>query len=209
MDTQHLSVADLFTQADLVVKSVFILLGLASLWCWAIILRSLLGLAYLKRTVSRGRCGSDDPLLKAIMEAGTRAAAENYSQETAQELRQRVADAMRRHAQEALEGAQKGLPNLAVISSVAPFVGLFGTVWGIMTSFIGIAVAKDTSLAVVAPGIAEALAATAAGLAAAIPAAFAYNRLAASFNNTGRRLVRLAGDQVSSLYSVRFFERER
>ena len=72
------------------------------------------------------------------------------------------------------------LPNLAIISSVAPFIGLFGTVWGIMTSFAAIAAAKDTSLAVVAPGIAEALATTAFGLAAAIPASVGYTRLGAA-----------------------------
>ena len=77
-----------------------------------------------------------------------------------------------------LEG---GLPNLAVIASVAPFVGLFGTVWGIMVAFTAIADSNDTSLAVVAPGIAEALATTAFGLVAAIPASIAYSRLGASF----------------------------
>jgi biopolymer transport protein ExbB/TolQ len=87
-----------------------------------------------------------------------------------------------------LTRAEGGLSNLAVIASVAPFVGLFGTVWGIMTAFAGIAEAKDTSLAVVAPGIAEALAATAYGLAAAIPAAFAYNRFVASFTKLGQDL---------------------
>jgi biopolymer transport protein ExbB/TolQ len=72
------------------------------------------------------------------------------------------------------------LPNLAIVSSVGPFVGLFGTVWGIMSSFQGIAATQETSLAVVAPGIAEALAATSYGLAAAIPAAIGYNRLGAT-----------------------------
>ena len=75
-----------------------------------------------------------------------------------------------------------------MISSVAPFVGLFGTVWGIMTSFAGIAEAKDTSLAVVAPGIAEALAATAYGLAAAIPASVGYNRIGAAFRAAAAEL---------------------
>ena len=73
---------------------------------------------------------------------------------------------------------------LAIIASVSPFIGLLGTVWGIMASFIGIADSRDTSLAVVAPGIAEALAATAYGLAAAIPASIGYNKLAASIGRT-------------------------
>ena len=101
--------------------------------------------------------------------------------ETVSERRQRVAEKMTRASLDLLTKAEGGLANLAVISSVSPFVGLFGTVWGIMTSFVGIAARKDTSFAVVAPGIAEALAATAYGLAAAIPAAIAYNRLGSAF----------------------------
>ena len=95
--------------------------------------------------------------------------------------------------------AEGGLANLAVISSVAPFVGLFGTVWGVMASFVGIAAAKDTSLAVVAPGIAEALAATAYGLAAAIPASIGYNRIGAAFSRVGQRLVHRAADRAAEL----------
>jgi biopolymer transport protein ExbB/TolQ len=83
---------------------------------------------------------------------------------------------------------ERGLPALAMIATAAPFIGLFGTVWGIMSSFMGIAEAQDTSLAVVAPGIAEALAATAIGLVAAIPASLGYNRLAAVLGHAGQRL---------------------
>jgi biopolymer transport protein ExbB/TolQ len=88
---------------------------------------------------------------------------------------------------------------LAVVSSVAPFIGLFGTVWGIMNSFVGIAASKDTSLAVVAPGIAEALVVTALGLVAAIPASFAYNRFASVFSSLNRRLSRAIDDHVDML----------
>jgi biopolymer transport protein ExbB/TolQ len=95
---------------------------------------------------------------------------------------------MHREAQALLARIEGGLPNLAVISSVAPFIGLFGTVWGIMVSFSSIGEAKDTSLAVVAPGIAAALAATAIGLAAAIPATVGYNRLGASLARASQRL---------------------
>jgi biopolymer transport protein ExbB/TolQ len=101
--------------------------------------------------------------------------------ESVSESRARVAEAMHRAAAELLAAAERGLPNLAIIASAAPFIGLFGTVWGIMNSFTGIAASQDTSLAVVAPGIAEALAATAIGLAAAIPASVGYTRLGASF----------------------------
>jgi biopolymer transport protein TolQ len=87
---------------------------------------------------------------------------------------------MRKAVGRALRRAEPGLQLLATTGSVAPFVGLFGTVWGIMNSFSGIAASNDTSLAVVAPGIAEALFATAIGLVAAIPAVVAYNRLSAA-----------------------------
>jgi biopolymer transport protein ExbB/TolQ len=80
------------------------------------------------------------------------------------------------------------LPFLATIGSAAPFIGLFGTVWGIMRSFMGIAATNDTSLAVVAPGIAEALLATGIGLVAAIPAVIAYNKLATALGRLAQRL---------------------
>jgi biopolymer transport protein TolQ len=88
---------------------------------------------------------------------------------------------------------------LASVGSVAPFIGLFGTVWGIMRSFIGIAQAQNTSLAVVAPGIAEALLATAVGLVAAIPATTAYNKLSTEISRYGERLDNFANDFVATL----------
>ncbi|HUY69012.1 MAG TPA: MotA/TolQ/ExbB proton channel family protein, partial [Alphaproteobacteria bacterium] len=88
---------------------------------------------------------------------------------------------------------------LASVGSVAPFVGLFGTVWGIMHSFIGIAQAQNTSLAVVAPGIAQALSATAIGLVAAIPATAAYNKFATEVGRYGARLDNFANDFVATL----------
>ena len=88
---------------------------------------------------------------------------------------------------------------LASVGSVAPFIGLFGTVWGIMRSFIGIAAAQNTSLAVVAPGIAEALLATAVGLVAAIPATAAYNKFATEIGRYGTRLDNFANNFVATL----------
>jgi biopolymer transport protein TolQ len=88
---------------------------------------------------------------------------------------------------------------LASVGSVAPFIGLFGTVWGIMRSFIGIAAAQNTSLAVVAPGIAEALLATAIGLIAAIPATAAYNKFSTEIGRYGARLDNFANDFVATL----------
>ena len=124
--------------------------------------------------------------------------------ESVGETRRRVAETMRRAARELLTRAEGGLPNLAVIASAAPFVGLFGTVWGIMTSFAGIAEAKDTSLAVVAPGIAEALAATAYGLAAAIPAArSAITASARRFRAARARLSNSIEDRAASRFDRR------
>jgi biopolymer transport protein ExbB/TolQ len=102
---------------------------------------------------------------------------------------------MRTELKAELQKQEVGLPFLATIGSAAPFIGLFGTVWGIMNSFTAIAQQKDTSLAVVAPGIAEALFATALGLAAAIPAVMAYNAIAVSLGRASAR----AGASISEI----------
>jgi biopolymer transport protein ExbB/TolQ len=155
-----------------------------------------MGVLTLRRAASRAERGAPSPLVARVIAAGQEEAQFPVIDEPPSERRVRIAAAMRRRTREIIDREQTGLTNLAVISSVAPFVGLLGTVWGIMTSFIGIASAKDTSLAVVAPGIAEALAATAVGLAAAIPAAFAYNRLAAAFSASGRRMFNIAEENA-------------
>jgi len=93
-----------------------------------------------------------------------------------------------------LENIEKNIGFLATVGSTAPFIGLFGTVWGIMNSFQSIALSKDTSLAVVAPGIAEALLATALGLVAAIPAVIAYNKLSNNLNTYALRLQNFASE---------------
>ncbi|MGO9432528.1 MotA/TolQ/ExbB proton channel family protein [Rhodoblastus sp.] len=182
-----LSPLSLFLHAGFVGKFVMIVLALASIWCWALIVEG----AYAARKLRRDLADADEahsPLLTGIVAAGQKACGLTVIGESVGEKRQRVSEAMRRTAREALARAEGGLPNLAVIASVSPFVGLFGTVWGIMSSFVGIAAAKDTSLAVVAPGIAEALAATAYGLAAAIPASVGYTRIGAGFSRAGQQL---------------------
>ena len=189
---------ELFRQAGPIVRGVIVLLIVLSVWCWAVIANASIGLWRLKRAIAQPE-QSSTASLGAIWRSAAEEAAVDYDHETLGERRSRIQAAMRRRAQERIERAQGGLANLAVIASVAPFIGLFGTVWGIMTSFVGIAAAKDTSLAVVAPGIAEALGATAIGLAAAIPAAFAYNRLAASFGRAGRALNRRIEEAVPTL----------
>jgi biopolymer transport protein ExbB/TolQ len=199
MDDITLSPIGLFMQAGPVGKAVMALLLIASIWCWLLIVESLFGLLKLSRALRETRAGQSSPLLAPVEALGAQEARIRIVGETVSERRQRVADKMTRSSLELLTKAEGGLANLAVISSVSPFVGLFGTVWGIMASFVGIAASKDTSLAVVAPGIAEALAATAYGLAAAIPAAIGYNRLGAAFSRLGQGLVNRAADRAAEL----------
>ena len=113
--------------------------------------------------------------------------------ETAGERRDRIERAMRLALNAELRRLEVRLPFLATLGSAAPFIGLFGTVWGIMRSFEGIAAANNTSLAVVAPGIAEALFATAMGLAAAIPAVVAYNKITVDLGRFAGRMQGLIG----------------
>ena len=113
--------------------------------------------------------------------------------ETASERRDRIERAMRLALNAELRRLELRLPFLATLGSAAPFIGLFGTVWGIMRSFEGIAAAHNTSLAVVAPGIAEALFATAMGLAAAIPAVVAYNKITVDLGRFAGRMQGLIG----------------
>ncbi|MGD0642892.1 MAG: MotA/TolQ/ExbB proton channel family protein [Roseiarcus sp.] len=196
MDGLSLSPVGMFLQAGPVGKAVMATLLLASLWCWILIVEGVFTVVRFARALQAERAGASSPLFEPIAAAGRGAARLAVIGESVGEKRQRVAEAMSRAGRDLLMRAEGGLPNLAVISSVAPFVGLFGTVWGIMTSFAGIAVSKDTSLAVVAPGIAEALAATAYGLAAAIPASVGYNRIGAAFSRVGVRLSHLIEDRA-------------
>jgi biopolymer transport protein ExbB len=204
--TSSLTPLGLFLQAGPVAKAVFLLLLAASIWCWVLIIEGLWGIRRLSKAIHKTRA-TDQPsaneLLSPIIEAGRQAATQDISGETAGESRTRVADCMHREAQALIARIEGGLPNLAVISSVAPFIGLFGTVWGIMVSFSSIGEAKDTSLAVVAPGIAAALAATAIGLAAAIPATVGYNRLGASLARASQQLHDLIQERAIKLTVAR------
>ncbi|MBX6747053.1 MAG: MotA/TolQ/ExbB proton channel family protein [Acetobacteraceae bacterium] len=176
----------LVLQADPVVQGVMALLLLASLACWAIIIEKAMVLARLKwevgSLVSLAAAGGNtapegEGLAANVLRAGLAEWREGRdAAESVGEFRDRLERAMRAALSAALRKAEPGLPLLATIGSVSPFIGLFGTVWGIMHSFSGIAERQDTSLATVAPGIAEALFATAIGLVAAIPAVIAYNR---------------------------------
>lgn len=192
-----------FLEAGLAGKLVMALLAFASIWTWVLIGEGLFALYRLKRAVKLDGAGKAADLIAPIIAAGQHASELAIQQESPGELRQRIVEAMNRKAQDLLTQAEGGLPNLAVIASVAPFIGLFGTVWGIMTSFEGIAEAKDTSLATVAPGIAEALAATAWGLAAAIPASVAYNRIGAALFRAGQKLAHLIEERAVEITARR------
>lgn len=177
-----LSPTAMFLNAGPVSRLVMGALVLASISTWILIIDGVYVLRRLSRAVASARAGGPVGVLWPIAEAGEQAASVLLPGETSEQRRVRVLDATRRASSEFMSSARGGLSSLAIVSSVGPFVGLFGTVWGIMSSFAGIAQTEDTSLTVVAPGIAEALAATAYGLAAAIPAAIGYNRMGAAFS---------------------------
>ncbi|GLI91017.1 MotA/TolQ/ExbB proton channel family protein [Methylocystis echinoides] len=182
MDISAMSPLGLFLNAGPVSKIVMALLLAASVWTWVLIIDAVIVALRLSASVKSARAGGSPGVLWPILSAAQEARRVEIPHESAKARRRRVALRVDQARKELMNAARGDLPNLAVVSSVGPFVGLFGTVWGIITSFAGIAATQETSLAVVAPGIAEALAATAYGLAAAIPAAIGYNRLGATIS---------------------------
>ncbi len=209
-----LTPVELFLQADAIVKTVIILLILASAWGWAVIAEKLIRLRILHKRADRliasiqgglpvaavaesfAAESSADPLVQvyhAMVDEHARSADLIYTEAQRDSLQERVHRVAQLASSSALEHLQSRLPGLATIGAVAPFVGLFGTVWGIMNSFQGIAASNNTSLAVVAPGIAEALFATALGLVAAIPAVIFYNRISGDIGSYGKRLTSFIG----------------
>ena len=207
-----LSIVKLFINADPVVKGVLLLLLAASVWSWAVIIDKLWRLGAASRAArehearaatarspqelseTEGRGEARDPAGLVISAGLAESVAEPRPQpETAGERRERIERAMRLTLNAELRRLEQRLPFLATLGSAAPFIGLFGTVWGIMRSFEGIAAANSTSLAVVAPGIAEALFATAMGLAAAIPAVVAYNKITVDLGRFAGRMQGLIG----------------
>ncbi|BBK40095.1 hypothetical protein STVA_01150 [Allostella vacuolata] len=183
----HLSFVDFFLMADPVVKSVMLILVLASIGVWVVVVQKMAHGRQVRRQVAafsdtllagRALDPAQSPFARQVLGAAARELAFEPEEESLGERRARVERAARRAGFDALKALERGLPFLATVSSAGPFIGLFGTVWGIMNSFSAIAASQDTSLAVVAPGIAEALFATALGLVAAVPAVIAYNRYA-------------------------------
>ncbi len=203
MDYSTINPLTMFFAAGLVGKSVILLLLAASIYTWVLIVMGAYSIVKIGRSAQSARSGGGVGVLAPIDAVGKGAAALNVEGESANERRERIAEQMSRAARELLSREEGGLPNLAIISSTAPFIGLFGTVWGIMSSFASIAQAQDTSLAVVAPGIAEALATTAYGLFAAIPAAVGYNRIGAEFARVGQQVAHYIEDVALSHISDR------
>ena len=208
--SSDLSMWSLFLKADVVVKLVMIALLLASVWCWAIIIEKSIRFRRLRATADEfedkfwsggslenfyDRVGEKpghpmEILFAAAMREWRRSTSKGISNDGSLRtgIRDRVGQVMNVTLNREIERLERHMGFLATVGSTAPFVGLFGTVWGIMNSFQAIALSKDTNLATVAPGIAEALFATALGLIAAIPAVVAYNKFSTDLGRYANRL---------------------
>jgi biopolymer transport protein TolQ len=203
----------LVLQADPVVKAVMMILVLASIWSWTVIFDKAIRLNRLRRKARDfeqafwsgaplddlyrrlGR-SADHPMammFAAAMEEW-RDAPKPQPGAGQRSLLERIGKVMALTLERETEALERHLSSLATIGATAPFVGLFGTVWGIMNSFQSIALTKNTTLAVVAPGIAEALLATALGLVAAIPAVVAYNKLSGDLERYAGRVSSFADE---------------
>ena len=190
------SIISLFLRADFIIKSVIIILIVSSIYSWAIIFEKMKMFKKINKTTKEFEnkfCKSksaeafynnlpanfDDPMANVFrnsMEAMLKS-------RRSSNLNEKMSRMLEINAEQQMEKIEKSYTFLATVGSTAPFIGLFGTVWGIMNSFQSIAISRNTSLAIVAPGIAEALFATALGLLAAIPAVVAFNK----FNSDSKK----------------------
>ena len=195
------SLINLFIRADVIVKSVIVILIACSIYSWAIIIEKIK--LFKKINISSSEFEEkfwksksaesfynnipkniDDPMalvFKASMEAAFKTRSKTH-------LNERLSNMLQINIEKQMEKIEKSYTFLATVGSTAPFIGLFGTVWGIMNSFQSIAISRNTSLAIVAPGIAEALFATALGLLAAIPAVIAFNKFNSDSKKYSQRL---------------------
>ena len=218
LTADQFTMMSMFLRADLVVKSVMVMLVLASIWCWAIIFEKLLTVRRLNKRSDEfeqafwsGKSLDDlfdkvssnprDPM-SAVFAAAMREW-RRVSGNTSENFKVGLADRIERVTQitvnREMDRAERYMTFLATTGATAPFVGLFGTVWGIMHSFQSIAISSNSSLAVVAPGIAEALFATALGLLAAIPAVVAFNKINRDLDRYAGRLDSFAGEFAAIL----------
>jgi len=186
------SLVNLFIRADIIVKSVIILLIVCSIYSWAVIIEKFRLFKRINESTEEFETkfwnsksaesfynnlpsNTDDPMALVFKDAMQNL----LKRKSKSDLNKRIMTILETGIEKQISKISKGFTFLATVGSTAPFIGLFGTVWGIMNSFQSIAISRNTSLAIVAPGIAEALFATALGLLAAIPAVIAYNK----FNN--------------------------
>ena len=218
------SLITLFLQAHIVVKLVIIGLLLASVWTWAIIVDKTFLYARVRRGMDhfekvfwsgqsledlyRSLTGRTPTAMASVFVAAMREWKRSFEAGARSPigLQTRIDKVLDVTIVRETDRLERRLLFLATVGSAAPFIGLFGTVWGIMTSFQAIAASKNTSLAVVAPGIAEALLATALGLLAAIPAVIAYNKLSNEAGKIGTRLEGFA-DEFSAILSRQIDEK--
>ena len=190
------SIISLFLRADFIIKSVIIILIVSSIYSWAIIFEKIKMFKKINKTTEEFEnkfwksksaetfynnlpANFDDPmanLFRSSMEVMLKS-------KRSSNLDEKMSRMLEINAEQQMEKIEKSYTFLATVGSTAPFIGLFGTVWGIMNSFQSIAISRNTSLAIVAPGIAEALFATALGLLAAIPAVIAFNK----FNSDSKK----------------------
>ncbi len=210
----------LFLRADWVVKLVMIGLGMASLWSWTVILDKAFRLATLNREANRfedevaagksledvAQAAGERPrhalprMLQGALREWRDARSKGLTTDTqAAFLIQRIDRVLDAAIARESARVEEGLGSLAIVATASPFIGLFGTVWGIMNAFQSIAIQKNTSLAVVAPPIAQALFATAIGLAAAIPAYIAFNKFSTDASKFSGRLESFADDLSTAI----------
>ena len=190
---RELSPWSMFMSADIIVKAVMIGLAFASLVTWTVFIAKLIELGLLRRRLADALAriadarslaeaqlalGANRTTLSSLLAAAMREARLSAGISSDTGIKERAASRFTEIARAEARQVRLGMGLLATIGATSPFVGLFGTVWGIMNSFIGISKSQTTNLAVVAPGIAEALLATAMGLVAAIPAVIIYNHFA-------------------------------
>ena len=214
VDAYNFSMWFLFLRADAVVKGVILLLLAASIWAWAVIFEKVTSLRKLNEGAGKfeaafwsgnslddlyDRIGAQpkDPMSAifiSAMQEWRRSQARGVSAALGAGLQDRIERVMQITMTREMDRVERNMTFLASTGSTAPFIGLFGTVWGIMNSFQAIAATKNTSLAVVAPGIAEALFATGLGLLAAIPAVLAYNKLSRDLDRYAGRLETFSGE---------------
>ena len=197
------SLMNLFIRADIIVKSVIILLIACSIYSWAVIIEKFRLFKKINQSTEEFEAkfwnsksaesfynnlpaNTEDPMALVFKDAMQNL----LKRKSKSDLQDRITTMLETGIEKQMSKISKGYTFLATVGSTAPFIGLFGTVWGIMNSFQSIAISRNTSLAIVAPGIAEALFATALGLLAAIPAVIAYNIFTSQVNEEDARMYR-------------------